>query len=64
MRLLLLLIIISIILMLLLSVIIIIHLLEGLNMLLQVGYQSLASHIPLLLEHHTKVSNHAFHAYM
>ena len=51
MRLLLLLIIISIILLLLLSVIIIIHLLDGLNLLLQVGYQSLASHIPLLSEH-------------
>ena len=48
MRLPLLLVIISIILLLLLSVIIIIHLLEGLDLLLQVGYQSLASYIPLL----------------
>ena len=51
MRLPLLLIVISIILLLLLSMIIIIYLLEGLNLLLQVGYESLASHIPLLLEH-------------
>ena len=51
MRLLLLLIIIDIILLLLLGVVIIIHLLEGLNLLLYVGYQSLASHIPLLSEH-------------
>ena len=51
MRLSLLLIIISVILALLLSVIIIIHLLEGLNLLLQVGYQSLAGYVPLLLEY-------------
>ena len=51
MRLPLLLSIISVIPMLLLSMIIVIHLLEGLDLLLQVGYQSLASHIPLLLEH-------------
>ena len=51
MRLSLLLIIINVILMLLLSMIIIIHLLESLNLLLQVGYQSLTSHIPLLSEH-------------
>ena len=48
---LLLLIIISVILTLLLSVIIIIHLLEGLDLLPQVGYQSLASCIPLLSGH-------------
>ena len=54
MRLLLLLIIISIILMLPLSVIIIIHLLEGLDLLLQVGYQSLTSYIPLLLGHYKR----------
>ena len=51
MRLLLLLIIIIIILLLILSMIIIIHLLKGLDLLFQVGYQSLASHIPLLLEY-------------
>ena len=51
MRLPLLLIIISVILMLLLSVIIIIYLLKGLDLLLQVGYQSLASYIPLLSGH-------------
>ena len=51
MRLLLLLIIIGIILLLLLSVVIIIHLLEGLNLLLQVGYQSLADGVPFLLEY-------------
>ena len=51
MRLLLLLIIIGIILLLLLGVVIIIHLLEGLYLLLQVGYQSLASYIPLLSEY-------------
>ena len=51
MRLLLLLIITGIILLLLLDVVIIIHLLEGLYLLLQVGYQSLASYIPLLSEY-------------
>ena len=51
MRLLLLLIIINVILALLLSMIIVIHLLEGLDLLLQVGYQSLASRIPLLSGH-------------
>ena len=51
MRLLLLLIIISIIPLLLLSMVIIIHLLKGLYLLLQVGYQSLAGYIPLLLEY-------------
>ena len=51
MRLPLLLIIISIILMLLLSMVIVIHLLEGLDLLLQVGYQSLADCIPLLSEY-------------
>ena len=50
MRLLLLLVVISIILTLLLGVVIINHLLEGLYLLLQVGYQSLANCIPLLLE--------------
>ena len=50
MRLLLLFIIISIILMLLLGVVIVNHLLEGLYLLLQIGYHSLADSIPLLLE--------------
>ena len=54
MRLPLLLIVISIILTLLLNVIIVIHLLEGLDLLLQVGYQSLASYIPLLLGHYKR----------
>ena len=49
MRLPLLLIIISVIL-LLLGMVIIIHLLEGLYLLLQVSYQSLAGYVPLLLE--------------
>ena len=51
MRLPLLLIVISIIPLLLLSMVIIIHLLEGLYLLLQIGYQSLADGIPLLLEY-------------
>ena len=51
MRLPLLLIVISIIPLLLLSMVIIIHLLEGLYLLLQVGYQSLAGYVPLLLEY-------------
>ena len=51
MRLPLLLIIISVIFLLLLGVVIIIHLLEGLYLLLQVGYQSLAGYIPLLSEY-------------
>ena len=51
MRLPLLLVIISIILLLLLNVIIIIHLLEDLDLLLQVGYQSLAGYVPLLSEY-------------
>ena len=50
MRLPLLLIIISVVLA-FLSMIIVIHLLEGLNLLLQVDYQSLADCIPLLLEY-------------
>ena len=45
-----LLLIINIIFPLLLGMVIIIHLLEGLYMLLQIGYQSLADGIPLLLE--------------
>ena len=51
MRLPLLLIIINVILALLLSMIIVIHLLEGLDLLLQVGYQSLAGYVPLLSEY-------------
>ena len=51
MRLPLLLIIINVILALLLSMIIVIHLLKGLNLLLQVGYQSLAGYVPLLSEY-------------
>ena len=51
MRLLLLLIIIGIVLLLLLGVVIIIHLLEGLYLLLQVGYQILAGYVPLLSEY-------------
>ena len=51
MRLPLLLIAISVILLLLLGVVIIIHILEGLYLLLQVGYQSLAGYVPLLLEY-------------
>ena len=51
MRLPLLLIIISITPLLLLSMVIIIHPLEGLYLLLQIGYQSLADDVPLLLEY-------------
>ena len=51
MRLPLLLIIIGVILLLLLGVVIVIHLLEGLYLLLQVGYQSLADGIPFLSEY-------------
>ena len=51
MRLPLLLIVISIVPLLLLSMVIIIHLLEGLYLLLQIGYQSLADGVPLLLEY-------------
>ena len=46
-----LLLVITIVSLLLLSMVIIIHLLEGLYLLLQVGYQSLAGYVPLLLEH-------------
>ena len=49
-----LLLIINIILPLLLSMVIIIHLLEGLYLLLQIGYQSLADGVPLLLEYNKK----------
>ena len=51
MRLLLLLVVISIILTLLLGMVIVNHLLEGLYLVLQVGYQSLANCIPLLSGH-------------
>ena len=46
-----LLLIINLILPLLLGMVIIIHLLEGLYLLLQVGYQSLAGYVPLLSEY-------------
>ena len=51
MRLPLLLIVISIIPLLLLSMVIIVHLLKGLYLLLQIGYQSLADGVPLMLEY-------------
>ena len=54
MRLPLLLIIIGIILLLLLGVVIIVHLLEGLYLPLQVGYQSLAGYVLLLSEYNKR----------
>ena len=49
-----LLLVITIISLILLSMVIIIHLLEGLYLLLQIGYQSLADGVPLLLEYNKK----------
>ena len=46
-----LLLIITVVSLLFLSMVIIIHLLEGLYLLLQIGYQSLADDVPLLLEY-------------
>ena len=46
-----LLLVITIVSLLLISMVIIIHLLEGLYLLLQVGYQSLAGYVPLLSEY-------------
>ena len=46
-----LLLIITVVSLLFLSMVIIIHLLEGLYLLLQIGYQSLADGVPLLLEY-------------